>query len=93
MWDIEIEIEDLCRKNNVSYFFANFDKVINVYNHKLYPIIVKGILNDETTKIIIKNRNTEMIENYDFLIYPNKYLYLKADFIKAIHKQLNKMMS
>jgi hypothetical protein len=90
MWQLTKDFLDYARKDNKGYFYANPNKTIYP-NRALYPIIWKGILNDESVEII---QMTDSIDtkDFEFKLYPEKLEYLKNDIVKYINQFLDFQM-
>ena len=90
MWQLTKDFLDNARKDDKGYFYANPNKTIYP-NHALYPIIWKGILNDESVEII---QMTDSIDtnDFEFKLYPEKLDYLKNEIVKYINQFLDFQM-
>lgn len=93
MWDVKFDIDDYGIVNNKSRFYANCDKNIFPYNRNLYPLKLTGFLNEEKIEIILINSSSEKMESYNFIVYPEKYNFHKAEIVRLINKSLNDKMA
>ena len=91
MWELKKDFLDYARKDNKGYFYAKPDKEINLYKRNLYPIVWRGLLNDETVEIIQMNNSSD-INNFEFKVYPEKFDFLKIEIVKYINQFLDYSM-
>jgi len=91
-YQIKIEFDDYTRRKNIGYLYLNTDKTISPYNRDLYPLSFKGLINGSSIAFILKNPNSDFIESYDFIDFPENSYLTKNEIIRLIHNHINKTM-
>ncbi|MBA82682.1 hypothetical protein [Leeuwenhoekiella sp.] len=91
-YQLQKEFPDYSRRNNKGYFYVNPDKSVNPYNKELYPLTFTGYLNGENVKIILNSHNSDFIDSYEFVSFPDSAYADKEDVIGWIHQFINKEM-
>ncbi len=91
-YKIEKDFKDFSQPMNKGYFYANPNKNLNPYDRELYPIVWKGIINDNDFEIHLNNSDSFSIESYEFVKFPNLEESNKKQIVKWIHECMNNEM-
>ena len=89
-YEIDVYFENDDMRNDKGHFRVNPNKAINPYDRDIYPIIFEGSLSKSKIKILLKNSNSDFIENYDFIEYSPNEFFTKDEIIDEIHRYIHK---
>jgi hypothetical protein len=90
MSEISEKFEDYMNNGVRAYINLNPDKEMNPYTIT-YPITWSGNIAGHEVIIVQEHASSNLIDDYDFKVFPSVYNPLKSDIVKLIDKHLRNM--